>query len=345
MKKFLSFLFVFNLFFISPVIFISPSNNFVVYADDDAGPGEGGGDGDSDSGNGVDLTGFDDQFVNEPDAGLGPSDEGFLATLASLVASAVFTVTNAIASVTNALGLDTITNAITSFGYSFGSNVASEEGFTAVAAGAAASAATGGVGGFVLGQAVTGAMQGTLSGDLAGIASYVTGGSNAGQGGGTDTQKSSAANPLSGGMLTDGQKVLNLNNFAFTDYCTNKTESLVLNASDPYKKFTTQTYKPNWGNNDQFIVRFDIKNTDTTKGTQPVSLSFSDSLASRAFVRATISRNKCDFGTSAHWLGREVGWQPSQSDISRYSYPDGTKPTQYLGDNSGNQVFTINDEG
>ena len=340
MKKILSLLFIFNLFFITPILFVNNVNqNYLVYADDDSGPGEGGGDD-----NGNDLKGFDDQFVNMPDAGTGPSDEGFLATLAGFVASAVFTVTNAIATVTETLGLTTLTDIITSFGYSFGSNVASEEGLTAVGAGTLVSAVTGGVGGFVAGQAVTGAMQGTLGGDIAGIVGSITGG--------TDGPKSGTINPPNGQTppyipnlpISKNLSVTDVANLSTTDYCPQSPVNYSITSNETFNKFKTQDYKPNWGDNDVFILKINVRSTDTTKGGQPIGFQFSDSLASKAFVRAVISKSKCDFGPDATWVGRPVGWQPSAQDIARYTYADGTKPTKFLGDNSASAEFTINDQ-
>ena len=340
MKKILSLLFIFNLFFITPILFVNNVNqNYLVYADDDSGPGEGGGDD-----NGNDLKGFDDQFVNMPDAGTGPSDEGFLATLAGFVASAVFTVTNAIATVTETLGLTTLTDIITSFGYSFGSNVASEEGLTAVGAGTLVSAVTGGVGGFVAGQAVTGAMQGTLGGDIAGIVGSITGG--------TDGPKSGTVNPPNGQTppyipnlpISKNLSVTDVANLSTTDYCPQSPVNYSITSNETFNKFKTQDYKPNWGDNDVFILKINVRSTDTTKGGQPIGFQFSDSLASRAFVRTVISKSKCDFGPDATWVGRPVGWQPSAQDIARYTYADGTKPTKFLGDNSASAEFTINDQ-
>lgn len=345
MKKILSLLFIFNLFFVTPVLFTNNHNqNYLAYADDDAGPGEGGSGGGEGDGSGNDLSGFDDQFVNEPDAGLGASDEGFLATLAGFVASAVFTVTNAIATVTETLGLTTLTDIITSFGYSFGSNVASEEGLTAVGAGTLVSAVTGGVGGFVAGQAVTGAMQGTLGGDIAGIVGSITGG--------TDGPKSGTVNPPNGQTppyipnlpISKNLSVTDVANLSTTDYCPQSPVNYSITSNETFNKFKTQDYKPNWGDNDVFILKINVRSTDTTKGGQPIGFQFSDSLASKAFVRAVISKSKCDFGPDATWVGRPVGWQPSAQDIARYTYADGTKPTKFLGDNSASAEFTINDQ-
>lgn len=302
MKKVLSILFAFNLFFINPIIFVNNvSDNYVAYADDDAGPGEGGGD-------------------------------------AGYVANAAFTVTNAIATIAYAVGLDSIGNAITSFGYSFGSNVASPEGLTATAAGAAASAALGGIGGIIAGQVVTGGMQGTLGGDINGLIGGITGGtdgpkSGAISGPGDQTPPYIPNIPKSLGGLSNETE----------DYCEGNAVNYTLNSNDTYKTFVTQDYKPNWGNNDSFILKINVRSTDTTKGGQLVVMNYSDSLASRAFVRASISKAKCNFGANTQWLGMPIGWQPSSADIARYTYADGTKPTKYLGSNSGTATFSIND--
>lgn len=350
MKKVLALLFAFNLFFINPIIFVNNVNdNYVAYADDDAGPGEGGG-GDEGGDNG--LGGFQDLFEqNADDAGTGgeafpvndfgqdPAQAGVLDTIAGYVASAVFTVVNAVATVAYAVGLDSLGNLVTSFGYSFGSNVASEEGLTATAAGAAASAALGGIGGIIAGQIVTGGMQGTLGGDVSGIIGGVVGG--------TDGPKSAAKINSPGDQtppyVPNIPKSLGGLNNETEDYCEGNAVNYTLNSNDTYKKFVTQDYKPNWGNNDSFVVKINVRSTDTTKGGQLVIMNYSDSLASRAFARVAVSKAKCNFGSNAQWLGMPIGWQPSAADIARYTYADGTKPTKYLGSNSGSATFSIND--
>ena len=91
-----------------------------------------------------------------------------------------------------------------------------------------------------------------------------------------------------------------------SESCLATPVSVVIKASEPYRKFYTSNYHttPPGG---YFVVAVDVDASDSTVGRYLAEVGFSDFGATRSGRYVTMSKSKCDFTEGAQWISVNVG--------------------------------------
>lgn len=89
---------------------------------------------------------------------------------------------------------------------------------------------------------------------------------------------------------------------ATTDYCPATPVRATFNASEPYRIFYTSDYTSSFPAGSDFVIQLNVAANDTTVNRYLASLEFSDFGSSRGGRYVTVSRNKCDYTSTAQFV-------------------------------------------